>query len=246
MPEGRLDWDAVSRVDGWLTRSEGELLYALSGRIPQGAIVEIGSWMGKSTICLAMGARAETKVYAIDPHVGSTKNQTAAGGCIWTFEQFKENLARFGILDRVVPIVDFSGNVGRTWDKPIGLLFIDGAHDLSSVEMDFDLFWPHVVPGGWVLMHDTTWARHLSGWRGPRLIAHRNLYGSQTVGSLRLVDTTTAGQRVVSISRLCRLQKTLLRVRKLPSDGVSIALTAAFRLLPLKRTIRRIFGKSSA
>jgi predicted O-methyltransferase YrrM len=44
----------VETIDGWLTPKEGQLLYDLARRAPgRGAIVEIGSWKGKSTIWLA-------------------------------------------------------------------------------------------------------------------------------------------------------------------------------------------------
>lgn len=49
-------------VDGWLGRREGPYLYALAqigSRL--GAVVEIGSWKGKSTIWLAGGVRAHPK-----------------------------------------------------------------------------------------------------------------------------------------------------------------------------------------
>src|SRR5438876_7135452 len=57
---GGQDFDEVKRlvagVPGWLTPNEGHALYeaarACTGR---GVIVEIGSWKGKSTICLARG-----------------------------------------------------------------------------------------------------------------------------------------------------------------------------------------------
>lgn len=40
-------------------------------------IVEIGSWKGKSTIWIANGSKdgRNIKVYAIDPHIGSSEHQ---------------------------------------------------------------------------------------------------------------------------------------------------------------------------
>ena len=49
----------IADVPGWLTDEEGEALYDLAKRCEgRGVIVEIGSWKGKSTICLGIGSRA--------------------------------------------------------------------------------------------------------------------------------------------------------------------------------------------
>src|SRR4051794_41857731 len=76
----------IADIPGWLTDEEGEALYDLARRCRgDGAIVEIGSWKGKSTVCLGLGSQAGASVpiYAIDPHAGyrvggfKTKNQRA-------------------------------------------------------------------------------------------------------------------------------------------------------------------------
>src|SRR5947209_732236 len=49
----------IADVPGWLTDEEGEALYDLARACTgKGVIVEIGSWKGKSTICLGLGSRA--------------------------------------------------------------------------------------------------------------------------------------------------------------------------------------------
>ena len=67
-------WPRVQRiVPGWLMPRDARFLYALAQRGPgDGAIVEIGSAWGLSTIFLAAGSRAASRerVYAIDPHTG--------------------------------------------------------------------------------------------------------------------------------------------------------------------------------
>src|SRR5712691_13572252 len=61
----------IADVPGWLTDEEGEALYDLARACTgKGVIVEIGSWVGKSTICLGRGslAGASVPIYAVDPH----------------------------------------------------------------------------------------------------------------------------------------------------------------------------------
>src|SRR3989442_1512610 len=60
-------------VPGWLSGPDARTLYALAHHGPgQGAIVEIGSAWGKSTIFLAAGSKRAGRehVTAIDPHTG--------------------------------------------------------------------------------------------------------------------------------------------------------------------------------
>jgi hypothetical protein len=45
-------------IEGWLKIEEAAALYRLARRLPpDSTIVEIGSWKGKSTYCLARGLR---------------------------------------------------------------------------------------------------------------------------------------------------------------------------------------------
>ena len=67
--------EITNKLRGWLTPAEGELLYNLAKNCTgKGVIVEIGSWVGKSTIHLAAGSQegSQVPVFAIDPHTGCT------------------------------------------------------------------------------------------------------------------------------------------------------------------------------
>jgi predicted O-methyltransferase YrrM len=63
----------VAGIQGFLKLEEISLLYDVARRcVDKGVIIEIGSWKGKSTICLALGSKdgPRVKVYSIDPHTG--------------------------------------------------------------------------------------------------------------------------------------------------------------------------------
>lgn len=49
-------------------------------------------------------------------------------------------------------ITERSEEVASKWDKPIGVLFIDGNH--TEARQDFLAWERHVVPGGYILFHD--------------------------------------------------------------------------------------------
>src|SRR5262245_24255867 len=99
----------VEFLDGWLNRHEGRLLYRLARRCTgRGAIVEIGSWKGKSTIWLGHGSRAgrDLEIHAVDPHAGVIARDQNSGVAS-TFEEFQDNIVAAGLDDLVVPHVDY-------------------------------------------------------------------------------------------------------------------------------------------
>ena len=87
---------ATENIGGWLTEAEGLSLYNIARKIKTGnAIVEVGSWKGKSTICLGNGSRDgnKIKIFAIDPYIGSSEHHKMFGK-VDTFEEFKQNINR--------------------------------------------------------------------------------------------------------------------------------------------------------
>jgi predicted O-methyltransferase YrrM len=143
---------AARQVDGWLTDSEGMLLDELARRCEgSGAIVEIGSWRGRSTICLARGARrgGDTSVYAVDPHTGSIEQRVVS-----TLASFLHNIENAGVKDLIVPLVVPSIEAAASFEQPVELVFIDGAHDYESVRQDIAAWMPKLVVGGTIAFHD--------------------------------------------------------------------------------------------
>ena len=174
----------IADVPGWLTDEEGEALYDLARACTgRGAIVEIGSWKGKSTICLGLGARVgeADRIFAIDPHAD------------YRFGDFKANVERAGIADLVTPIPSLSQAAAGGFDEPIELLFVDGSHEYDLVLEDFEQWVPKVIEGGWVAFHDTTWTA------GPRKVVGQAIYRSRGFDDVRfVVGSLTVARKVVS------------------------------------------------
>ncbi len=172
----------IADIPGWLTDEEGEALYELARACSgDGVIVEIGSWKGKSTVCLGLGSRAgqSVPVYAVDPHAD------------YRFGDFKTNVERAGIAELVRPIASLSQNAADEFDEPIELLFVDGAHEYELVLEDFEKWVPKVVDGGWVAFHDTTWTR------GPRKVVGNAIYRSRRFKDVSfVVGSTTVARKV--------------------------------------------------
>lgn len=148
-------------IEGWLWDVEADLLIAATVRaldeLPAPhAIVEIGSYCGRSTVVLGSVVRAlepEARVYAIDPHhgkVGAVDRRLSTTPP--TLARFEANIAAAGVSDVVVTVQRHSYET--EWDKPIAFLFIDGLHDYSNVSRDFHHFESWLVPGAFVAFHD--------------------------------------------------------------------------------------------
>ena len=145
----------TSEIAGWLSDSEGELLYKLAKSVPSGqAIVEIGSWKGKSTVWLAKGTEAgqRNKVHSVDPHSGTTLHMKEDETN--TYPAFINNLTKAGVQDIVVPLVKTSAEAVKRWREGIGLLWIDAMHDYDDIKRDFLSWEPYLLPGARVAFHD--------------------------------------------------------------------------------------------
>ena len=168
-------WPRVHRsVPGWLTTADARLLYAFAHHGPaRGAIVEIGSAWGRSTVALASGSKraGRERVYAIDPHTGDDWWLTGAGCDPIAFEAengvptagtdftsldgFRTTLRRFDVDDYVTPVVATSNDAADQLDTgPIRLLFVDGLHSYEGVRDDVRNWVPRVARGGIVVFDD--------------------------------------------------------------------------------------------
>jgi predicted O-methyltransferase YrrM len=192
---------ATKNVGGWLTEAEGLFLYDTAKTIKTGNVmVEVGSWKGKSTICLSNGSKEgnKVKIYAIDPHIGSSEHQKKFGK-VDTFEEFKQNIHRNGIAELIEPIRDTSENAAKNFKHPVEFAFIDGAHEYKYVRLDLKLWFPKVKNGGILAFHDS--------WHfiGVNLATAIPLLTSSKIKNPRLVDTITYFQKVEKNSFLDRL-----------------------------------------
>ncbi len=190
----------VDTLDGWLSHDDGANLYSLAKQATgKGVIVEIGSWKGKSTVCLAKGSKRGNNipVYAIDPHSGSPEHVQEKGH-IATFEEFKQNISEAEVEDLVVAIVDTSQHAALDFDRPVEVIFVDGAHDYDSVKEDFDLWYPKVVDGGWMAFHDSVEPT----WPGVVEVVDTHVYKSNNFKNIHMVGVTTYAQKSSDISWL--------------------------------------------
>jgi hypothetical protein len=174
----------VSELPGWLSLEEGKFLEQSVNKNKKlkGAVVEIGSFCGKSTIWLA---QSESKVYAIDPHKGQVESGMEYPQ---TYNKFITNLKAANVYSNVQPIVKTSQKASKNWDKDIKVLFIDGLHDEKNAQADFILWSKFLVKEGIVLIHDS-----YKRWCGSEKVAIKYILNSPDFYKIGTVGTITYG-----------------------------------------------------
>jgi hypothetical protein len=158
-----------------------------------GAIVEIGSFKGKSTVMLATVAKhyGLGPVVAIDPHNFNSaelqehrKNPDSS-----SYEEFLRNLEAAGVADYVEPHRAYSGDMAPGWNRPIRFLWIDGDHSYAGAKTDFDDFSPYVAPHGIVAFHDA-----LHEFAGPLRVFVEDVLSSDRFGAAGFVRSIAWSQ----------------------------------------------------
>lgn len=150
----------VDGVDGWMTPGQASALRDAAMRCPpDGRIVEIGSFRGRSTIVLAASAAPGVQVIAVDPHAGNDRGPQEIDGydelAADDHELFNANLEAAGVAEQVTHVRAFSADALAQVTPPIDVLYIDGAHRYAPARADIRDWGAHVADGGALLIHDS-------------------------------------------------------------------------------------------
>ena len=136
-------WRFPEDVRGWLSEAEGAALSSLAaGKM----VLEIGSYCGRSTICLAQKAEC---VHAVDTFDGRATTEPRE-----TLAEMIDNLVRYGVMERVTVYRGESREAVPQIETRVDLAFIDGNHSYQSVLQDARLAMAKLVPGGLLSFHD--------------------------------------------------------------------------------------------
>lgn len=158
---------------GWLNATDMQILYSLAALVP-GPILEVGSWLGRSTVAISAGIRdsGENKIFdTVDFGITSPSEWEAL---------LKEDFARFGKDDVVArSIFQPGGSIGVMIEnlRKAGLLpyvtsiirgvstkvplrssynmvFCDTLHGEREVREYGDFLNSLIAPGGWLVCDD--------------------------------------------------------------------------------------------
>lgn len=170
-----MKFEDLNVLGGLHSPDERRLLYDLALDVQADeAIVEIGSYVGASTLALAFGAKAGhgAHVTCIDPWpapLPDEKDEAHAERQRNALQFFMSNMDAASWP--VTALRARSQDIWRMWLQPIGLLFIDGDHSFEAVDKDLEWI-VRLAPGGVMVMHDylgeqyeeTDVARALEQW----------------------------------------------------------------------------------
>jgi predicted O-methyltransferase YrrM len=195
---------AAEAARGFMPPDEGLALHAAAvSTAIAGPYLEIGSYCGKSAVYLGAAARErDTVLFSVDHHRGSEENQPGweyhepdlvdpAVGLIDTLPFFRRTIHDAGLEGAVIATVADSPTLARYWSTPLALLFIDGGHGAEPAHRDYELWTPHIAPGGTLAIHDV-FPDPADGGRPPYEIYCRALESGEfddvsATGSLRVL-----------------------------------------------------------
>ncbi len=144
--------DAAVLINGWMSVKE---LAWLSARAKEHSnIVEIGSFLGRSTMALADSPGI---VYAVDTFKGSEEHQGMLAGVPsdYLFDQFNRNLADQIGTGKVKAVPLSSLEAAKHFsEQKFDMVFIDAAHEYESVKADIAAWLPLIADGGLLCGHD--------------------------------------------------------------------------------------------
>jgi hypothetical protein len=144
-------------LSGLIDADQGAVLRHLAAQVPADrAIVEIGSYRGKSTAFLADGAKRGlgAQVWAVDPW-GLAGNVAGRHGFTEAREAFEAQLRACRLWSRVTPVEAFSTDAAAAWSGPeVELLYIDGDHAEAAVRADVAAWTPHLAADHVIVFDD--------------------------------------------------------------------------------------------
>jgi predicted O-methyltransferase YrrM len=172
----------VAAIREWcIPELDGQMLVEHVVRYRPKRVLEVGTYVGVSTLLIAISADRDTSIVSIDPNFPLRVEMGSMGsalgrldGAMRTQEVARAAARQIGVDGRI-RFVDGGFATGKTFASartdlntevpiigpsiceesgPFDLVFIDGLHYAWAVEADLRLAAKALAPGGTILMHD--------------------------------------------------------------------------------------------
>lgn len=146
-----------------ISPQQGELIRSVIYNASPKIVVEIGTFLGVSTLWIAsalMDANRSGKLYSIDlfADILPEKNGTRTRSIADPKKHVEKRLRDACLADYVQLIEGNSHDIGRQFDSMINgtidVLYIDGDHSIHGCAKDLVLYSKFLSPGGIVIFHD--------------------------------------------------------------------------------------------
>lgn len=148
-------------------------------------MLELGSFEGRSTIVLARAGRV---VHVVDAWSLAVEDPSPYGdgrvSAEEAFHRFQQNIRRAQVEMQIYIHRGLTHAVGRRWDIPGALLFIDAGHTYADVKGALQIWTPRLLPNGLLLMHDVLGDFHMGVTRAASELLRQNWRVVASSGSI--------------------------------------------------------------
>ena len=148
----KIDVTRALAIPGWM--EEPELEWLAGQAVEHRCIVEIGSYLGRSTRALL--DHAAGVVYAVDDWYGPRDVYLDKWEREELFEKFLKNTIDSDTRGKLYVVKIDHQQVDQLSVEP-DMVFIDGGHEYEDVRRDVEIWLPRVVSGGLICGHDAGW-----------------------------------------------------------------------------------------
>jgi len=157
----------VIDVKGFLNDKEAKKLQELFLNVHHlGAVLEIGTYCGKSTLNFAhVAKKINGLVFTVDHHTGSEEHQLGEEyhdedlfdkrlNKFNTLPEFLKNIRSSNLGQFIIPLINKSSKASETFSELISMLFIDGGHSSEAAFSDYNSWKDKISSGGLLVIHD--------------------------------------------------------------------------------------------
>lgn len=152
---------------GWFHESTKQGLTRLINQYNPTTIVEIGTWLGKSTIYMAKRLAPSARLYTVDHFLGSpvliSSPHITKPRIPKLYQQFLSNVihanttSHHDLTQIIVPIKNDSLSAAKAFNQTADIVYIDGSHLEEDVYKDIIAWYTHLRSGGVMCGDDYNW-----------------------------------------------------------------------------------------
>lgn len=148
------------QIDGFTQPLELEWLAKQASK--RNTVIEIGSWMGRSTRAMADNMEHGALLYAVDTWRGSAGPKEVRHQQLladkpedWLANLFQKNMegSKIPVIMEISESLEAAKQFAAA-GKKFDMIFIDAAHDYDNVKADILAWRPLLAPGGLLCGHD--------------------------------------------------------------------------------------------
>lgn len=127
---------------GWFSDSNQKWLHHFIVTTKPQVVIEVGSWLGNSTIFMAQHMQPGAQLYAIDHFEGSIETDYLSDMYPTLYQQFLSNAIHANVNNTIIPIKQSSQEAFNSLNGKVkaDLIYIDAAHDTESVYKDITMY----------------------------------------------------------------------------------------------------------